>query len=165
MREKAIKKTEKILDYKFYQFGQNNSGGSFETDSNLCHRLFIEASSEEEAIIKAESLGCYFNGVDLGSDCPCCGDRWNSPTELIFPYQFGSFSISDAEKIAEKYRGEKVPTKFNMYRLKSKEDRFDVIFNDIEEYSQYMADKYGWTSPDARIFYLNGIVKEIHRKL
>lgn len=35
------------------------------------------------------------------------------------------------------------------------------IFKNIEEFAQYMADEYGWTSPDVRIFYIDGEVKEI----
>ena len=36
-----------------------------------------------------------------------------------------------------------------------------IRFNNIEEYAQYMAEEYGWTIPDARIYYYNGNVKEI----
>jgi hypothetical protein len=56
MKGKTIKKTERVLTSKFYQFDQNNSGGSFVTDHNLCHRLFIEAFSEEEATQIAENM-------------------------------------------------------------------------------------------------------------
>jgi hypothetical protein len=31
----------------------------------------------------------------------------------------------------------------------------------IEEYAQWMADEYGWTTPDGRIFYADGRVVEI----
>ncbi len=55
---------------KIYEFSQNNSGGSFDVNDQLCHRLFIEAENETQAIIKAESIGVYFNGCDDGSDCP-----------------------------------------------------------------------------------------------
>lgn len=34
---------------KFYQFSQNNSGGYFDTDETVCHRVIIEAKSEKEA--------------------------------------------------------------------------------------------------------------------
>lgn len=70
----------------FYELTQNNSGGYFIVDEKVCHRLFIEATSEEEAIRKAESLGCYWDGVENGNDCSCCGDRWSkylsTPLEL-----------------------------------------------------------------------------------
>lgn len=36
-----------------------------------------------------------------------------------------------------------------------------IRFNNIEGYAQYLADEYGWTVPDARIYYHNGDVKEI----
>lgn len=61
----------------FYEFQQNNSGGVFVVNDVLCHRLFIEANNADEAIHKAEELGCYWNGVEEGKDCPCCGDRWS----------------------------------------------------------------------------------------
>ena len=63
------------MELKWYEFTQNNSGGYFEVDENVCHRMLIEASSFDEALEKAESLRCYWNGVSVGIDCPCCGDR------------------------------------------------------------------------------------------
>lgn len=59
----------------FYLFNQNNSGGSFIVNDKVCHRLFIEADDGREALRVAESLGCYWDGVSKGLDCPCCGDR------------------------------------------------------------------------------------------
>jgi hypothetical protein len=141
---------------KFYEFKQNNTGGSFDVDEQLCNHLIIEAKDENEAIQKAESMGVYFNGCDEGMDCPCCGDRWYTPSELDSPYQYGSFEKEEAETVAEKYAGTIVPSR---YKRKG-EERFDVLLS-IEAYAQYMANDYGWTSPDARIFYSNGEVKEI----
>lgn len=63
---------------KFFMFDQNNSGGHFVVDKNLCHRIVFECESENEAIFLAENKGCYWNGVDDGVDCPCCGDRWST---------------------------------------------------------------------------------------
>lgn len=115
---------------KFFQFDQNNSGGSFITNDKVCHRLFIEADSVEEAVEKAENLGCYWYGIDNGMDCPCCGDRWcNSPWENDYPME---------------------------YDKKNK-----IVFNSAEEHAQYLANDFGWTSPDVRIFYADGTVKEI----
>lgn len=59
----------------WYCFKQNNSGGSFIVDDKVCNRLFIEAKSFDAAVKKAEELGCYWDGVDNGIDCPCCGDK------------------------------------------------------------------------------------------
>lgn len=113
---------------KWYEFTQNNTGGSFDVDDEICHRLFIEADSESEAEEKAFDMGVYYDGCFNGSDCSCCGDRWYSPDEVEFPIDWGN------EKI-------KTP----------------------EQYAQKLADQYGWTKPDARIFYKAGRVVEIFK--
>lgn len=121
----------------WYKFDQNNSGGSFDVDDKVCHRLFIEAESFNDAVEKAEELGCYWNGVASGIDCPCCGDRWDK--------------WDDDPVDIEKYKTEGYKT-----------FRHGIIyFNNIEEYAQYLANDFGWTIPDARIYYDNGNVKEI----
>jgi hypothetical protein len=118
---------------KFFEFNQNNTGGSFEVNDKLCHRLFIEADNYEEANSIAERLGCYWDGVYGGMDCDCCGDRWypNSEGDGI-----------DLGKISDSYK---------------------IIFSTIEIYAQYLADKYGWTNPDCRIFYKDGRIIEIKK--
>ena len=60
----------------FYTFHQNNSGGKFEVDKTIKHYVVIEADNANEANTFAEYLGIYFDGVEDGYDCPCCGDRW-----------------------------------------------------------------------------------------
>lgn len=62
---------------KFYTFTQNNSGGYFDNDDNVCELVIIEAKSVEQVNNKALDVGIYFNGVDTGEDCSCCGDRWS----------------------------------------------------------------------------------------
>jgi hypothetical protein len=47
-------------------------------DDNVDHYVIIEAESADEANHIAESVGIYFDGVEKGIDCPCCGDRWYS---------------------------------------------------------------------------------------
>ncbi len=59
----------------FYQYMQNNSGGSF--DAHFGHSVYIEAESPSHADYRAETIGIYFDGCDGGRDCPCCGDRWS----------------------------------------------------------------------------------------
>ncbi len=72
---------------KFYTFHQNNSGGSF-TEPAI--KLIVEASNADEAANIAIDNGVYFNGVDFGSDCPCCGDRWTDyPDESDEPEIYG----------------------------------------------------------------------------
>ena len=66
-----------MTEANFYEFHQNNTGGDFDTD--MPRFMWIEASSEEEACAIAEEHGVYFDGIDKGYDCPCCGDRWYRP--------------------------------------------------------------------------------------
>jgi len=112
---------------KWYYWDQNNSGGVFDVDETLCHRLFIEAETYQEAETKALKMGVYYNGAECdGPDCPCCGDRW--------------------------YVGNEVK-KSNLAAYK---------VNSVEEYAQVLANKYGFTKPDARLFYSSGEVKEVY---
>jgi hypothetical protein len=113
---------------KFYEFNQNNSDGSFITDKEICHRLFIEAANEDEAVQVALEKGVYFEGCAEDRDCPYCGDRWSdSPNEYTYPISWGR----------------------------------KVNFSSVIEYAQYLADNYGRTTPDSRVFYTNGKVIEI----
>lgn len=113
----------------WYEFSQNNSGGSFTENDKVTHRVFIQAMSLKDCLSKAESIGIYFNGCDSGRDCSCCGDRWYQPDLLKFPKHWDK----------------------------------GISFNNIEEYAQYLADKYGWYSikVEAYLYYLDGTKKEI----
>lgn len=62
----------------FFQYHQNNSGGSFIVNDEVTYDVIIEAASAAEADSKAETIGIYFDGVDKSIDCDCCGDRWYS---------------------------------------------------------------------------------------
>lgn len=64
---------------KFFNFSQNNSGGSFDfiPEKGISHNVIIEAKDSEEANYRAERIGLYFDGCDRGQDCSCCGDRWS----------------------------------------------------------------------------------------
>lgn len=41
--------------------------------------VWVEALTFEAANERARGIGIYFNGIDSGQDCPCCGDRWSEP--------------------------------------------------------------------------------------
>ncbi|WP_435809569.1 DUF7296 family protein [Streptosporangium canum] len=59
----------------FFQFSQNNSGGSFVYDDDGTSVLVVvEADNATEANERAEDIGLYFDG---SVDCSCCGPRWN----------------------------------------------------------------------------------------
>ena len=61
----------------FYRFDQNNSGGKFQNDDMVTLHVIVEADSVKQANTRAEEIGLYFDGVDRGLDCACCGDRWS----------------------------------------------------------------------------------------
>lgn len=65
-----------MSNLQYYAFRQNNSGGSFDYSDTITEWVIIQAYSPEDANLRAESIGIYFDGVDLDRDCPCCGDRW-----------------------------------------------------------------------------------------
>lgn len=159
------------METKYYEFDQNNTGGSFTSDDVLCHRLIIEADTAEEANDKAEQLGCYWDGVYDGMDCNCCGDRWYPTSREIdfvkFSEEGWQVSIYDhyenPEELWKKKYGSyeivEVPTWRDSYGTRVFEG--NIKFKDVEEYAQLMANEYGWTVPDIRIFYKDGTVKEI----
>lgn len=65
----------------FYEFRQNNSGGSFEIDerAGISVHVIVEADDLSEAVDRACRIGLYFDGIENGYDCECCGDRWYEP--------------------------------------------------------------------------------------
>lgn len=159
----------------FYQFNQNNSGGSFVVNDKLCHNVIIEADNADEAINKAEELGCYWDGVLNGRDCSCCGDRWSK--SWLHPIDVEEFTTTGRKVSVYEHVYEKASAKWNKkygaYEIVEQPSFVKTIsgftryegtirFKDIEEYVQYLADEYGWTTPDARIFYKDGHVKEIY---
>jgi hypothetical protein len=162
-----------MKETKFYEIDQNNSGGSFVTDDKLCHRLFIEADSYKEALRKAEDMGCYWDGVEEGMDCSCCGDRWHRPSEVNFDSiikRYGGYPvdkfIDNMDDAASVFRGMYEGMEWHEEPKESKKYGSPYVegvvkLRSVEDYAQVMANRYGWTSPDVRIFYKDGSVKEI----
>ena len=66
------------IETKFFTFSQNNSGGSFDhnSDAGIGYIVCVEAADADHANSRAKSIGLYFDGCADGIDCPCCGDRW-----------------------------------------------------------------------------------------
>lgn len=77
----------------FYEYHQNNSGGRF--DLELGENVYIQATTADEANSIAQNNGIYFDGVEDGRDCQCCGDRW-------YEADFGDKVNSDAISITVK---------------------------------------------------------------
>ena len=65
----------------FYSFRQNNSGGDFVIDSDVDLHVIVEAEDNGAACDIFEQHSGYFDGVDKGLDCNCCGDRWSRYTD------------------------------------------------------------------------------------
>ena len=58
-----------------YSFRQNNSGGFYCQPAKYI--IVTGARDNEHATEIAMQAGMYLQGVAAGSDCSCCGDRWN----------------------------------------------------------------------------------------
>jgi hypothetical protein len=66
----------------FFTYRQNNSGGRWIGPQMIS----VEAETAEAAELTAGAHGVYFDGVDAGTDCHCCGDRWyNAPERASVP--------------------------------------------------------------------------------
>lgn len=122
---------------KYFELTQNNSFGDWEFDNNICHRMIVEADSEDQAFSILTQLGvpfCNESGKFADYDdcgcCPCCGHRWSeSLSELIFPMKWYENTLNNID------------------------DYFHQIY-DVSKFST-------WTSPDARVFNSKGeIIKE-----
>lgn len=163
-------------DLNWYMFSQNNSYGRYDINDKVCEELYIEAESFDEAVQKAEELGCYWDGVKKGIDCSCCGDRWDKrnddPIDIeSFKNQGMEVWIVDGEypdTVSEWYReyGNYLILDIPKFVCDSdcpsiKVCKGKIRINNIEEYAQLIADKYSRTSPAARIYYRDGTVKEI----
>jgi hypothetical protein len=61
----------------YFTFQQNNSGGIWSKNPKVAHTVIVEADNAEQANERAMAVGIYFNGVDSGRDCSCCGNRWS----------------------------------------------------------------------------------------
>jgi hypothetical protein len=70
--------TQEVIKLKWFTFRQNNSGGKFIINDNVDVFVIIQAHNATEANELAQRVGIYFNGVDDGYDCECCGDRWST---------------------------------------------------------------------------------------
>ena len=156
----------------FYQFDQNNSGGSFVIDDKLCHRLFIEADNYIEAEEKAFDMGVYFDGCEKGLDCSCCGDRWYSGDELdLNSINEKGYTVSEMKSGYggnPEYMWEAKYRKYNVLVEPQWREGFafpiyegKIQFANIEEYVGFLTTEYGYgKGVEARIFYKDGKVKE-----
>jgi hypothetical protein len=69
----------------FWMYRQNHSGGRATRTASLSDYVIIEAENGEQADAKLLALGAYYDGVEAGIDCPCCGDRWQRAARSPWP--------------------------------------------------------------------------------
>ena len=88
---------------KKYIYPQNNSGGVYdypewtgpEDRGGVCAYydwqnqqvdvwVIAESASEADELVQ-KYAGVYFQGIESGLDCECCGDRW-WPANDLFSY-------------------------------------------------------------------------------
>lgn len=72
--------TEISIQAKYFTYNQNNSGGSFSYNekAGIGHFVIVEAIDADHANARAQQIGIYFDGCEIGMDCSCCGDRWSA---------------------------------------------------------------------------------------
>jgi len=157
------------METKTYEFHQNNSGGSFDTDENVCARVFIEAISYEDAIRKIEPMI-----ESQSSSCPCCGDRWYLSEKIVdiqhfkeTGYEVHTYTDMNEDAFKEWER------KYGMFPRLS-EPVLDntgifekvsarIYFESVDHYIQFMVNEYGrWTTPDARLHRIDGRKKDFY---
>lgn len=124
--------------YNWYKYRQNNSGGSFHIDDDVSIYVLIQATSTDEADIKAQEIGIYFNGCQDDYDCDCCGDRW--------------------------YGADWPMEEFSVYYWK---ERGSKVFNNVRDYAQAVADEDIWAKykkPSVIVYYADGSKELFYKK-
>jgi hypothetical protein len=74
----VVNQSHAVAKLKWFNFRQNNSGGSFTVNNDVDAYVIVQAHNADEANQLAQRIGIYFNGVNDGIDCECCGDRWST---------------------------------------------------------------------------------------
>lgn len=139
----------------YYEFRQNNSGGHFLEDDNVSIMVIIEACCFAEAKEKAEEIGIYFDGVQKGMDCPCCGDRWSEWSEwqdiVKLPTDESIYIRNDTEK-------ERVQARLEAIGISSAVSengkRLEFRVDNIEQYGEVFAMDDMWGQNSSCILHL-----------
>lgn len=164
------------MSRKFYEFAQTMTGAEYVEDGKVCHRVFVEADTVDEACRKAETLGIYFDGVSKGIDPTCtgnwinpdaedddwqdCGNRWNRD---CVEYGENSFPMEMEVSCAHKDEWEPCYGSYELIEAPTENGCGlcgKIRVHSIEEYVQALADTESVTFPEARIYYADGTVRE-----
>lgn len=149
----------------FFEFNQNNSGGHFDVNENVAHRVIIEAETYQEALKKFEPMI-----KNQSSSCPCCGERWYLYEKKIDinDYRINGYQVAVYTAIHERPL-EEWRKKYGQFKVleepKIKQNQVvgKLLFENIEDYASYMAIQYGWTTPDIKIHFSDGTIKDIFK--
>mgnify|MGYP001159661088 FL=1 len=90
-----------------YSFRQNNSGGFYCQPAKYI--IVTGARDNEHATEIAMQAGMYLQGVAAGSDCSCCGDRWNGVSNEWDTMENALLAITDDELVRDSMRADGVP--------------------------------------------------------
>lgn len=152
----------------FYLFDQNNSGGTFDVDKNVAHRVVIEAETEEDAVKKFQPLIENQSG-----SCPCCGDRWSLYCEAIELEKYKNSGYPVSVYTSDKDYKSKWDGLYGFMPIKSAPklikgswgNRWGGVINieTIDQYLQILTNEHAWTTPDCIIHFADGTKKQIFK--
>lgn len=124
-------------------------------------------------------MGCYWNGVSAGIDCPCCGDRWDYYFDVVDlekinekgreVRRYDDDAAADWHETYDKYEKLENPSwKKTMLPMERKYSG-RIKFRTIEEYVQFYTNEYGFrnrliSDPISRMYYHDGTVKEFFKE-
>ena len=90
-----------------YSFRQTNSGGYYCQPAKFI--IVKDARDSEHATEIAMAAGMYLQGVAAGSDCYCCGDRWNNVSAEWDTMENALLAITDKDVMQDSMRSDGVP--------------------------------------------------------
>ncbi len=94
-----------MKDLKKFYYTQNNSGGAYDypewsgpedlggvfaaydwQDQQVDVWVMAESTDKADELVQ-KYAGVYFDGIESGMDCECCGDRWYRADEYRVQYE------------------------------------------------------------------------------
>jgi hypothetical protein len=90
-----------------YSFRQNNSGGYYFQPAKFI--IVKDARDSEHATEIAMAAGMYLQGVAAGSDCYCCGDRWDNMPSKYDTLENALLDITNPDRLQDSMRSDGVP--------------------------------------------------------
>lgn len=138
---------------------ERSDGRKIIFNKKFCDRVFIEAGTADQAINRANEIGCCGNGVhaaeiDLakyeleGYRVSVCDNMYKS-TEQEWNNKYGEYEVVENPSL-------QVVFAFPEYSGRIK-------FRDIEEYVRFLIEEFDWDTP-TDIYYSDETIKRIWRR-